>query len=182
MLTQDHVTNGMYLADRFLWSSYAEDAMETAVSPYRPSRKLSDICRLKRVVSVNHCVLNLLHEMFIFVFSIIFHHWDGPQIRRLPCGRQTFQWRNNGHDSVSNHQPHHCLLHHLFSRRSKKTSKLRVTGLCAWNSPGTGEFPAQLPVTQKMCPFDDVIRDVFIPQSLYYGCWWRNNSEQQHWC
>ena len=28
--------------------------------------------------------------------------------------------------------------------RSKKTSKLRVTGLCAGNSPGTGEFPAQM--------------------------------------
>ena len=28
-------------------------------------------------------------------------------------------------------------------RRSKKTSKLRVTGLCAGNSPETGEFPAQ---------------------------------------
>ena len=26
---------------------------------------------------------------------------------------------------------------------SKKTSKLRVTGLCVGNSPGTGEFPAQ---------------------------------------
>ena len=29
------------------------------------------------------------------------------------------------------------------SRRSKKTSKRRVTGLCAGNSPVTGEFPAQ---------------------------------------
>ena len=28
--------------------------------------------------------------------------------------------------------------------RSKKTPKLRVTGLCAGNSPGTGEFPAQM--------------------------------------
>ena len=27
--------------------------------------------------------------------------------------------------------------------RSKKTSKLRVTGLCAWDPPVTGEFPAQ---------------------------------------
>ena len=26
----------------------------------------------------------------------------------------------------------------------KKTSKLRVTGLCAVNSPVTGEFPAQM--------------------------------------
>ena len=32
----------------------------------------------------------------------------------------------------------------VFGRRSKKTSKLRVTGLCAGNSSGTGEFPAQM--------------------------------------
>ena len=31
----------------------------------------------------------------------------------------------------------------IFRRRSKKTSKLRVTGLCAGNSSVTGEFPAQ---------------------------------------
>ena len=37
-----------------------------------------------------------------------------------------------------------CLLNRLFRRKSKKTSKLRVTGLCAGNSPGTGEFPAQM--------------------------------------
>ena len=49
-----------------------------------------------------------------------------------------------GRDSVSNHQHHDCSLNLLFRRRSKKTSKLRVTGLCAGNSPGTGEFPAQM--------------------------------------
>ena len=37
-----------------------------------------------------------------------------------------------------------CLLNRLFGRRSKKTSKLCVTGLCVGNSPGTGEFPAQM--------------------------------------
>ena len=26
------------------------------------------------------------------------------------CSQQSLQWRNNGHDSVSNHQPHDCLL------------------------------------------------------------------------
>ena len=31
----------------------------------------------------------------------------------------------------------------FFRRRSKKIWKLRVTGLCAGNSPVTGEFPAQ---------------------------------------
>ena len=44
-------------------------------------------------------------------------------------------WRHNGNDGVSNHQPHGCLLNRLFRRRSKKTSKLRVTGLCVGNSP-----------------------------------------------
>ena len=56
----------------------------------------------------------------------------------------TLQWHHNGHDSVSNHQPHDCLLSRLFRHRSKKTSKLHVTGLCAGNSPGTGEFPVQM--------------------------------------
>ena len=53
------------------------------------------------------------------------------------------QWRHNGRDGVSNHQPHDCWLNRLFGRRSKKTSKLRVTGLCVGNSPVTGEFPTQ---------------------------------------
>ena len=59
-------------------------------------------------------------------------------------GNYTLQWCHNGRDGVSNHQPHHCLLNRLFRRRSKKTSKLRVTGLCAGNSPVTGELPAQM--------------------------------------
>ena len=53
-------------------------------------------------------------------------------------------WLHNGRDCVSNHQPRDWLLNRLFRRRSKKISKLRVTGLCAGNSPGTGEFPAQM--------------------------------------
>ena len=61
----------------------------------------------------------------------------------LPRGPSTSQWRHNGHGGVSNHQLHRCLLNRLF-RRLKETSKLRVTGLCAGNSPATGEFPAQM--------------------------------------
>ena len=52
-------------------------------------------------------------------------------------------WRHNGRDGVSNHQRLYCLLKRLFRRGSKITSMLCVTGLCARNSPGTGEFPAQ---------------------------------------
>ena len=58
--------------------------------------------------------------------------------------RFSLRWRQNGRDSVSNHQPRDCLLNRFFRRRSKQTSKLRVTGLCVGNSPGAGEFPAQM--------------------------------------
>ena len=44
----------------------------------------------------------------------------------------------------------------------KKPSKPRVTGRCAGNSPVTGEFPEQRPVTQKMFPFDDVIMGMIL--------------------
>ena len=54
------------------------------------------------------------------------------------------QWRHNERDGISIHQPHDCLLNRLFRHKSKKTSKLHVTGLCAGNSPGTGEFPTQM--------------------------------------
>ena len=52
-------------------------------------------------------------------------------------------WRHNGCDGVSNHQPHDCSRNHSFRHRSKKRSKLHVTGLCAGDLPVTGEFPAQ---------------------------------------
>ena len=61
------------------------------------------------------------------------------------------QWRYNGHAGVSNHQPYHCLINRLFRHRSKKTSKLRVNGICAGNSPH------KWPVTRKVLLFDDVI-------------------------
>ena len=55
----------------------------------------------------------------------------------------SLKWRHNGRDSVSNHQHRECLLSRLSRRRSKKTSKFRVTDLCAGNSQGTGEFPTE---------------------------------------
>ena len=54
----------------------------------------------------------------------------------------TLQWRHNEHDGISGHQRLSCLLNRLFRRRSKKTSKLCVTGLYVGNSPVTGEFHA----------------------------------------
>ena len=75
---------------------------------------------------------------------------------RMPIN-SALQWRHNEHDGVSNHQPYDYLLNRLLKTQIKETSKLRVTGLCAGKSPGTGEFPAQMTSNAEMFPFDDVI-------------------------
>ena len=81
-----------------------------------------------------------------------------------------FWWRHNDHDSVLNHQPQDCLLNRLFRRRSKKTSKLRVTGLCVGNSPLPVNSPRKGPVTRKLCPFDDYIMSIrcSVSKNVYY--------------
>ena len=99
-------------------------------------------------------------RIFLSLLWRIFQ-WLGLQSRgtfyERFCHRNSLRWRHNERHGVSNHQPHYCLLRRLFRRRSKKTSKLRVTGLCEGNPPVIDEFPAQRPVTQKMFAFDDVI-------------------------
>ena len=87
-----------------------------------------------------------------------------------------FQWRHNGHDSVSNHQPHDCFLSHLFRHRSKKTSKLRLTGLCAGNSPEAGEFPAQMASNAENVSNwwrHQVVGFCLFRLIELYGVWWR---------
>ena len=74
------------------------------------------------------------------------------------------RWRHIGRDGVSNHQPNDCLLNRLFRSRSKKTSKLRVTGLCAGNSQGSGEFSHKWPVTRKCFHF---MTSSWTQQALY---------------
>ena len=80
----------------------------------------------------SHIHILQLIETLHFMYNLL----GGAQI--------TLLWRHNGRGSISNRQPHDCLLNRLFRRRSKKTSKLCVTGLCVGNSPGTVEFPAQM--------------------------------------
>ena len=69
------------------------------------------------------------------------NQWAKEELR--PLWNMSLQCRNNERDGVSNHKPHDRFLKRLFRRTSKKTSKLRVIGLCEENSPVTGEFPAQ---------------------------------------
>ena len=83
--------------------------------------------------------------------------------RRGLCSSPTLQWRQHGHDGVLNHQPLDCLLNRLFGCRSKKTSKLRVTGLCVGKSPLTAEFPAQRASNAENA-----------------SIWWRHHNNRQN--
>ena len=92
------------------------------------------------------CILSLCtseSSRLFYIIQIGLLFASGKYVHVVCCVPSPLQWRRNMHDEVSNHQPYDCLLNRLFRRRSKKTSKLRVNGLCEGNSPVTGEFPAQ---------------------------------------
>ena len=72
--------------------------------------------------------------------NVVIYLTDDPTATGLGRYISPILCRHNGRDGVSNHD---YLLSRSFRRRSKKTSKLRVTGLCDGNSPVTGEFPSQ---------------------------------------
>ena len=75
-----------------------------------------------------------------------------PVVTKLKYICRTRNSRNNERDGVSNYWRLDCLFNRLFRPRSKKTSKLRVTGLCEGNSPVTGEFPAQMASNAEIIP------------------------------
>ena len=95
------------------------------------------------------------HQVIGWCFKIMYQ----DNLCRAKQGTYTslLQWCYNGHDGVSNHQPHDCLSNRLFRRRSKKTSKLRVLAFARGIHRGPVNSPRKWPVTRKMFPFDDVI-------------------------
>ena len=98
-----------------------------------------------------------VNKIFQCGFSDRLRHRFAWICERMQQAMYSLQWRYNGRDGVSNHQPDDCILNRLFRRRSKKASKFRVTGLCAGNSPVTGEFPARRSSNGEMLPFGGVI-------------------------
>ena len=97
--------------------------------------------------------LNVMKHMWV-VLRWVFYSVGSYQSYLYPLGFFHWHWRNNT-------IVHYCdvimgtlasqitsltivLLNRSFRCRSQKISKLRVTCLCAGNSPVTGEFPAQM--------------------------------------
>ena len=102
------------------------------VTRIKESYMEQNVCRTACVNSYIEC-----YQLPLFVeLDTEIYPSASPQYQRPKSKREiSLQWRHNGRDGVSNHQPHHCLVNRLFGCRSKKTSKLRVIGLCASNSP-----------------------------------------------
>ena len=97
----------------------------------------------KSLIARSRKISKRARSMFI-IFRLFLNSSRGVPIPSL-------QWHYNEGDSVSNHRRLDCLLNRSFRRRSKTTSKVRVTGLCGANSPEKG------PATPKMFPFIDFI-------------------------
>ena len=133
------------------------------------------------VQNTYYCLFKLLRatscehncEKFILLTLILREIWQ-YKCQKIQKGvwswdRLWLSWvlSHNERDGISNHQPHHCLLMRLFRRRSKKTPKLRVTGLCGGIHRWPVNSPHKGPVTRKMFPFDDVIMDHFKTHSPF---------------
>ena len=105
---------------------------------------LNNFVRLKEKISTGRSLVIGIHRWHV-ILTLGSCKWGKsfPVQTSSHAGSGALQWRHNERDGASNHQSYDRLLNNSFRRRSKKTSKLRVTGLCDGNSPVTGDFPAQ---------------------------------------
>ena len=118
----------VFIQHKYMWRPLRETKRQVTWSPSED------------MISTYHETSNISRTLVVKLVD----HWDVVGASPVGAAPTTLLWRHNGRGGVSNHQPHDCLLNRSFRRRSKKTSNLRVTGLCAGNSPVTGEFSAQM--------------------------------------
>ena len=79
------------------------------------------------------------------------------QLSLLRSYETTLQWRQNGRDSVSNHQPHDCFSTvYLDTDQRKHQSSASLAFVRGFHRRPVNS-PHKWPVTRKMFPFDDVI-------------------------
>ena len=105
-------------------------------------------CDLRHKCGCLAGVMRLLYLHDNFDFRKCVPIWNPSKITSIQCGYNTVSILQNHHNdaimSATASQITSLVYSTVYSRRrSKKTSKLRVTDLCEGNSPVTNEFPAQ---------------------------------------
>ena len=87
--------------------------------------------------------------------------------RPLDCTNSSLQWRHNGHDGVSNHQPYHCSTVYSDADQRKHKSSAPLAFVRGIHRCGefteTGEFPAQMASNAENV-----------------SIWWRHHEWQTH--
>ena len=101
-----------------------------------------------------------------YSYLSVLHFYFASFVEKGPCHCREFRWRQNTEikhyiDVIMRAMTSQIIgltiIYSVEYSGSTKTSKLRVTGLCAGNSPVTGISPHKWPVTRKLFSFDDVI-------------------------
>ena len=113
---------------------------------------LSHITHVRKAIYFCVKSISLVYQNFTFGVETV--PTEGDIGGLIAC---SLQWRHNEREGVSNHQRLDCLHTRLFRRRSKKTPKLRVTGLCEGNPSVTDGFPPQRASNAEIFLFDSVI-------------------------
>ena len=119
---------------------------------------------LKRNLSSKMMILNLLISTESQMTSISQTFATGYS-GKCQNGNFPLQWRHNGHDGVSNNQPHHCLFNRLFSADQRKHQSSASLAFVRGIHRSPVNSPHKWPVTRKMFPCDDVIMDVATSRS-----------------
>ena len=111
-------------------------------SKYHDLERFKSVCACDQVYSIYSECNHPTFKEECHAYAAVIQQERKPKVSFVTTV-SPLRWRHNGHDGVSNHQPHDCLLNRLFRDIWNKTSKPCATGLCAGNSPETGEFPTQ---------------------------------------
>ena len=128
------------------------------------ANKLVYSCRQCMTSLLKICTLSkndhLYHRTILLAKNDIIHgRWKKASKMSHTVFVAALQWRHIERDDVLNHRRHDCLLNRLFMRRSKKISKLRVTG------PLSGEFTS----AQRISNTESV------------SIWWRHHGLVEIW-
>ena len=95
--------------------------------------------------------------MYIYMYIYKICTWLWRALFCFGCViSSSLQWRHNGHDGVSNHQPRDCLLN-LYSGTYERKHQSSASLAFLWGIHRRPVNSQKGPVTRKMFPFNDVI-------------------------